>query len=84
WHMDSRPLTHQKRRALLQFEAAYEEWRQATDAWLAAELVLWTRALAGARSPEVARLGADAERLRDSARTAYIRVMDALVHAPTD
>lgn len=76
--MDSRPLTQHRRAALLHFEAVYDDWRQATDAWLDAEVRLWTEALRGPSPVEVARLGADAARLRDAARAAYLRVMDAL------
>lgn len=82
--MDSRPPTQQRRNALLQFEAVYGDWREATDAWLAAEVLLWTETLRGAGSMEIARLGAEAARLRDSARNAYFRVMDALMQTLPD
>jgi len=82
--MDSRTLTSHERSALLQFEAIYEDWRQATDDWLAAEVLVWTEALRGADSPQFRRLGADATRLRKNARIAYLRVMDALMRAGPD
>ena len=82
--MDPRPLTQDRRSALLQFESVYEDWRQATDAWLAAELKLWTQALGGAGPAQVRRLGADAARLRERARSTYLTVMDSLTHTLPD
>ncbi|WP_427914939.1 hypothetical protein ACPWT1_08520 [Ramlibacter sp. MMS24-I3-19] len=76
-----RTLTPQDRSALLQFEDLYGQWRTAVDAWLAAEVLLWTEALRAPYSPEIARLGAEAARHRDTARNAYLRVMEALAHA---
>ena len=83
--MDSRTLTQHERKALLQFEAIYEDWRQAADAWLTAEFLLWTEALhRGADSPEFGRLRTEAARLRDASRNAYLRVVDALMQADPD
>lgn len=82
--MKVRTLTPRERSALLQFEDLYEQWRTAADAWLAAELLLWTEALRAPFSPEVARLGADAARHRETARSAYLRVMEALEQANHD
>lgn len=80
--MDLRQLTQHERSTLRQFEAVYDDWRRATDAWLEAEVLLWMQALGGADAPEVAQLGAEAARLRDCARAAYFRVMAALTHGP--
>lgn len=80
--MDLRPLTQHERSALLEFETVYEHWREATDAWLAAEVVLWTEALGGAGPAQIARLGEDAARLRGRARSAYLNVIDTLTQTP--
>ena len=77
--MDLCKLTQHDRNALLEFEVVYDEWRQATDAWLAAEVLLWTEALQAPGSPQLAGLGNEAARLRKVARRTYLRVIDALV-----
>lgn len=77
--MNWRPPTPQERSALLHFELLYEEWRQCTEAWLEAEARLWAEALRWPGSAECGPLRAEAERLRDKARAAYLRVMDALL-----
>lgn len=79
--MKVRTLTPHERSALLQFEDLYGQWRIAADAWLAAELLLWTEALRAPWSPEAVRLGAEAARQRETARHAYLRVMEALARA---
>lgn len=82
--MESPTLTQHERRTLLRFEALYAEWRKATDDWLAAEVLLWTEAFQRPGSPEFRRLAAEATDLRDAARAAYLRVMEALVHSLPD
>lgn len=64
---------------LLRFEAVYAAWRQATDGWLSAEVSLWSEALRSPGSPECRRLGEEAARLRETAREAYLRLVDALL-----
>lgn len=80
--MDTRALTQQERAALVRFEAVYEEWRRATEAWLDAEVRLWTEALRRPGAPGCGCPGVDAVRLREAARAAHLRVVDALVQAP--
>lgn len=76
--------TEHDRRALLHFETVHAEWRQATEAWLAAELLLWTEAFRRPGSPEASRAGKEATRLRDTARATYLRVLDALLAWASD